>query len=288
MESFLYAYQHLSEKLSPIAFRIGQFEIGWYSLMYLVGFLTVYLLLKYRIKKGERPINLNFSTFDFLIFSFLGLIIGARLGYVFFYDLPFYLKNPLSVISPIDPATGKFIGIYGLSYHGGLIGIIIATLIFAKIKKINFWKLANFIIPAVPAGYFFGRIGNFLNGELWGRATARFWGMYFPGDLSGALRHPSQFYEAILEGLLLFILLWPFRNNKKIQNSFLGIYITGYAAARIIVEFFREPDSQIGYFFGFLTLGQILSFLMLFGGMFIIIYSQKRQELLQLKKETPI
>ena len=138
--------------------------------------------------------------------------------------------------------------------------------------------MANFVVPAIPVGYFFGRVGNFLNGELYGRATQKFWGMYFPSDAFGLLRHPSQLYEAFLEGIILFFILWFLRNNEKVKDRMLGLYLVGYAMCRIIVEFFREPDEQVGYFFGFSTLGQILSLFMLGIGMYIIFLGQKTKK----------
>ncbi|MDR3559386.1 MAG: prolipoprotein diacylglyceryl transferase, partial [Candidatus Pacebacteria bacterium] len=199
--NFLYFYQHLPEAVSPIAFSVGPLSIQWYPLMYLIGFVIVYFLLRYRIKKGEAEKIFNFQFFrlrqisqsetiskqfsifkfqnnlliDLLLWIFAGLVVGARLGYVLFYNLPYYWQYPLSIISPFDPVTHQYIGIYGMSYHGGLIGVFIAGWLFARKYKINFWHLGNFIAPAVPAGYFFGRIGNFMNGELWGRATTAWW-----------------------------------------------------------------------------------------------------------------
>lgn len=281
MNTFLYQYQHLLYYLNPTAFSIRSFSVGWYSLMYLAAFLAVYFLLKYRIRKNELPAeDGNFNPeklLDFLLFIFLGLIIGARLGYVIFYNPVYYLHHLLEIISPFDGA-GNFIGLYGMSYHGGLIGVVIAAWIFCRKNKINFLNLANWAVPAIPAGYFFGRIGNFLNGELYGRVTEKFWGMYFPSDYSGYLRHPSQLYEAFLEGILLFLILWPLRNNEKVKNNLLALYLIGYALARITAEFFRMPDEQIGYIFGFLTLGQILSFLMLIFGVGLIFYGRKRKK----------
>ena len=286
MDNFINFYQHLPQYISPAVFSIGRFSIGWYALSYLLGFITVYFLLKYRIKKGEAakiknfPLN-NDSILNFLIYIFIGLLIGARLGYAIFYNLPYYLQNPLAIISPFDPVSGEFIGIFGMSYHGGLVGIIIASLIFVKKYKLNFWQLANFAIPAIPAGYFFGRIGNFFNGELYGKITDKIWGMYFSSQnfAPAQLRHPSQIYEAVLEGLLIFLILWPLRNNPKFKNKLLGLYLVFYSIARIIAEFFRQPDEHIGYITGFLTLGQILSsFMLIFGLILIFMVNYKQSE----------
>jgi len=290
MFNFIYFYQHVPYYLNPAIFSIGFFSLDWYSLMYLIGFFVVYLLLKYRISHNEfhfktdaflitrNQKNSHNLLLDFLLHVFIGLIIGARLGYVLFYNLSYYWNNPLAIISPFDPTTHKLIGIYGMSYHGGLLGVLIAAWIFTKIYRINFWKLANFVAPAVPAGYFFGRIGNFMNGELWGRVTHVTWGMYFPADPTSQLRHPSQLYEDALEGLLLFLLLWTVRNHKRVRGQLIGWYILGYAAFRILVEFFRQPDEQIGYIWNFLTMGQLLSFFMLMAGLILIFYLRRKSK----------
>ncbi len=265
MEIFWNYYHSIPILINPTALRVGFFSISWYALMYLAGFLTVYGLLMYRINKGELELNgpqkpslQKALVMDLLIIVFLGLLIGGRLGYVIFYDLEHYLADPLSVISPFDQA-GKFIGIYGMSYHGGLVGAILAGLIFSKRRKIDFMALANFVSPAIPAGYFFGRIGNFLNNELYGRVTSKPWGMYFSGDPTFQLRHPSQLYEAFLEGIILFAVLWVIRNKEKYKGKMLLFYIIGYSFFRITGEFFREPDIQIGFLLGYFTLGQLLS-----------------------------
>ncbi|MFA6159636.1 MAG: prolipoprotein diacylglyceryl transferase [Parcubacteria group bacterium] len=279
MNNFLYHYQHLPYYINPTAISLGFLKIDWYSIMYLTGFLTVYFLLKYRIRKKENNFFFDISKLeDLLLYSFFGLIIGARLGYVLFYNFSYYLNNPLAIISPYDPGTHQFVGIYGMSYHGGLIGVILFSYIFSQRNKLNFFSLANFVVPAIPVGYFFGRVGNFLNGELYGRATQKFWGMYFPSDALGLLRHPSQLYEAFSEGIILFFILWFLRNNKKAKDRMLGLYLVGYAMCRISVEFFREPDEQIGYIFSFLTLGQIFSLIMLSIGISIIFLGKKTKK----------
>ena len=277
MNNFLEFYQHIPERINPEIFRIGPFSLGWYALMYLVGFFVVYLLLRYRLKKNEGQIQLSpEKLFDLLFFCFISAIIGGRLGYVFFYNFPFYLAHLLAIISPFDAVTGALVGIYGMSYHGGLVGALIAAGIFVRKYKLNFWTLSDFVVPAIPAGYFFGRIGNFLNGELYGRATDGWWGMYFSGDDLGMLRHPSQLYEAILEGLVLFLIFWFWRKRKSWQGNFLVLYLVGYATARFLGEFFREPDAQIGFLFGGFTLGQLFSLGMFLAGLGMLII-KKRQ-----------
>lgn len=323
MSNFLYLYQHIPYHLDPVAFYFLGLPVDWYSLMYLAGFLVVYFLLRYRIAKGEflqdshsrengnLVSNHKISTLDsrirgndntketlldLMLVTFGGLLVGGRLGYVLFYNLQYYIQNPMTIISPFDPVTHQFVGIFGMSYHGALIGALLAAWIFIKIRnnpikyqrscppkaefsRASFWQWANFIAPAIPAGYFFGRIGNFMNGELYGRATKVVWGMYFPADSYGILRHPSELYEAFLEGIVLFLILWPFRNHPKIKDHMLALYIIGYAMARIMAEFFRQPDPQVGYIFSWLTLGQILSFLMLIFGISLIFIRQKNKKM---------
>jgi len=288
MANWLQFYQHIPEKINPEIMHFGFFSVGWYAVMYLVAFFVVWQLLKKRLQRGEdknifqkidEEKNRNAkdklrkkqeTVFDFLLVCFLGAVIGGRLGYVLFYNLPFYLAHPLAIVSPLDPETGAFVGIYGMSYHGGLIGVFLAALFFAKRHGINFQTLSDFVVPAIPAGYFFGRVGNFLNGELYGRATDMPWGMYFSDDFVPILRHPSQLYEALLEGLLLFIFFWFWRNEKKFQGKFLAFYFIGYAGARFSGEFFREPDAQIGVLFDSVTLGQLFSIMMFLCGLTLL------------------
>jgi len=274
-------YQNLPMHLSPIALQIGFFSIGWYSLMYLVAFLTVYLLLRWRIKHDQLEINISFEKLEnFILYAILGVVVGGRLGYVLLYEPSYFFAHPLEIISPFDLA-GNFVGIYGMSYHGGAIGVILASLIFSKRNKINFWKLSDFVIPAIPAGYFFGRIGNFLNGELFGRLTKSRWGMYFYNfnTLTFELRVPSQLLEAFFEGLVLFLILWLSRKKKWLQGNFLSAYLLGYGFFRFFIEFVREPDWQIGFVAKIgaqgLTLGQVYSLLMI--GVAILVYVLKRR-----------
>jgi phosphatidylglycerol:prolipoprotein diacylglycerol transferase len=266
-------YQHIPWYINPIAFSIGFFEVHWYAVMYLVSFVVIYWLLKKRAQEHNYSQSL---VFDFLIYAIIGLLIGARLGYVFFYSFSYFLKNPIMIVSPYDFTAGAYAGIYGMSYFGGLIGIILATLVFIRRYRINFWQWADFIIPAVPAGYFFGRIGNFLNGELYGRATDRFWGMYFSGG-GEILRHPSQLYEAFLEGIILFVVLWSLRDKSKFPGYLFCLYLFGYGFFRILVEFFREPDAQAGLFFNFLTLGQIFSLGLIISSLVLYSWQRKRK-----------
>lgn len=274
-------YQNLPLEIDPIAIAIGSFSIGWYSIMYLLAFAVIFGLLSYRIRKKEALYSRE-MVFDFLLFALVGALLGGRLGYVFLCNLPYYLHNAWEIFSPYDFSTGRWIGIYGMSYHGGLLGVLASAWIFVRLKKVevgNFWKFIDFVVPAIPAGYLFGRIGNFLNGELYGRVTDNPAGMYFfssAGEI--ALRYPSQLIEAFLEGLVLFAILWPMRNKQKFGGYFAVLYLVGYGIVRSIGEFFREPDEHIGYIFNYLTLGQIFSLVMIFVG--VIIYFQRRKRVL--------
>jgi phosphatidylglycerol:prolipoprotein diacylglycerol transferase len=208
-----------------------------------------------------------------LTWSVAGLALGARLFYVIFYEPGFYLTHPLQIIWPFGEG-GQLAGISGFSYHGGLVGIIIALLLYCRKAKISVWELTDLIIPAVPLGFTFGRIGNFINGELFGRATDVPWGMYFPRDAEGLLRHPSQLYEASLEGIVLFIILWTFKDRLK-GSRMVGLYMVGYATARFIVEYFRQPDPQLGFVYGSLTMGQIFSILMAVAGLILFLMNRR-------------
>jgi len=312
-------YQNLPFHIDPIAFSFGSFSMRWYSLMYIAGLATVYFLLIYRLKKGEvlqmqkskiknqnensKSETLNNSKLqtiptgkktanhklqgiilDFLLYAFLGAIVGGRLGYVLFYNPTYFAKNPLAIISPFDLA-GNYIGIYGMSYFGAFVAVTIVTFMFCRKREFDFWQWGDFVVPAIPAGYFFGRIGNFLNGELYGRITSAPWGMYFPGDTFVVLRHPSQIYEALLEGLFLFLVLWIWRNRAKFSGQLIFMYAFGYASARFFCEFFRQSDPQSETFLGgLLTLGQLFS-LLLITAVLIGYFKRKRCVILRLENE---
>ncbi|MEN6464970.1 MAG: prolipoprotein diacylglyceryl transferase [Syntrophaceae bacterium] len=265
MDSFIQFWQHLPEHINPSIFQIGSFQLRWYSMMYIAAFLTTYLLAVYRIRREERFRDYSSETVqDLFIWMITGLIIGARLGYVVFYNFSYYAHHPLEIILPFEFSDGlRFVGISGMSYHGGAIGVLIAGLIYCRKYKIDFWNLADLLCPIVPLGYTFGRLGNFLNGELYGRVTNAAWGMYFPYDPTRQLRHPSQLYEAFFEGIFLFAILWRFRKAGIPKGAFLGVYIIGYGAVRFIIEAFREPDSQLGFVLGPFTMGQLLCLAMI-------------------------
>lgn len=268
MDSLINSWQHLPEHITPYLFSIGTFQLRYYSLMYIVAFVLVYFLVIYRIKNEKYKYTAE-DIQDYLVWAMIGVLLGARLGYVLIYNFVYYLQHPLEIFLPFSFADGiRFIGISGMSYHGGVIGVIIMSVLFCRKRKIDFWKFADLICPAIPLGYTFGRLGNFINGELFGRATTMPWGMYFPLDATNTLRHPSQLYEAAFEGILLFIILWLLRKKTGVDGSLLGLYIFGYGLARFIVEFFREPDFAVGP----ISIGQFLCLLMMLAGIMILIW----------------
>jgi phosphatidylglycerol:prolipoprotein diacylglycerol transferase len=275
MENFITIWQNIPAQISPVLFSIGSFQLRYYSLMYIIAFALVYLMVSYRIKHENYEYSAE-TIQDYMVWAMLGVIFGGRLGYVLFYNFSYYLQHPLEIILPFDFSSGiKFIGLSGMSYHGGLIGVAVVSIYFCLKQKINFWRFADLFVPAIPLGYTFGRIGNFINGELFGRATTMPWGMYFPLDPTQQLRHPSQLYEAFFEGIVLFVILWLLRKEKHFNGYLLGIYICGYGFVRFIIEFFREPDYQLGFVLGFLSMGQVLCLLMILCGAAILLVRKK-------------
>ena len=264
--------------IDPVAMSIGPVEIRWYGLMYLIAAAIVYVLTIYRIK-SERFEYTRAMVEDFLVLSVLCMLIGGRLGYVLFYNLEYFIKNPLQIISPFEFSDEiRFVGIYGMSYHGGLIGIVAAFVIFCKKQKINLLRFVDLFAPSASLGYMFGRIGNFINGELYGRVTEVAWGMYFP--MGGAvLRHPSQLYEAFFEGFFLFMILWILRKKRLFDGFLTSIYLVGYGFVRFFIEFVREPDEHLGFVIGALSMGQILCLVMIACGAILFICLRKRSHL---------
>ncbi|MFP3029158.1 MAG: prolipoprotein diacylglyceryl transferase, partial [Arsenophonus sp.] len=258
----------------------------WYGLMYLIGFIFALWLAKLRSSKANGGWTEN-EVENLLYICFLGVFIGGRLGYIVFYNLPAFLSNPLYLFKVW---TG------GMSFHGGLIGVSCAIWWYASRTRCNFFKVADFVAPLIPFGLGMGRIGNFINGELWGRVTLDTkWAMLFPGsrlediqiviqepyllpvlEKFGVLpRHPSQLYEMFFEGIILFIILNLFIRKPRKIGSVSGLFLIGYGVLRIIVEFFRQPDSQLGLFCG-ISMGQILSIPMIIIGIFIMIIAYKK------------
>ena len=250
--------------IKPYIIKIGPLQVRWYGLMYLLGFTSSYLLVWYQVKKKRLPIDRQVID-DLYFYLILGLIIGARLGYVVFYNLPEYLKNPLEVFALWHG---------GMSFHGGLIGTVVAGYIFSRKRNVDFWLFADMIIATAPIGLGLGRIGNFINGELFGRPSTVPWAMVFPegGPLP---RHPSQLYEALGEGLLLFILLWFLKDRIRTPGFLTSYFLIFYGIIRFFLEFFRQPDPQLGFIVSFLTMGQILCTGMIVAG--IILYVIRRR-----------
>ena len=256
--------------IDPVILDLGFVKIYWSGVMYLFAFLSAYLLARYRAKSSEKW---NSSNVDDLIFyGALGVVLGGRVGYLLFYNFTSFITNPLIFFNFQNG---------GMSFHGGFIGILIATILFNKNSKFSFFETTDFIAPLIPLGLAFGRIGNYINGELWGKVTSSAFGIYAP-DQSGiwAQRYPTQLYEALLEGVILFFILWFFSKNNKPLMATSALFSIFYGIFRFIIEFIRVPDSHIGYLaFEWLTMGQLLSFPMVLVGLFVFYksYYIKRQ-----------
>jgi len=277
VENWINLWQQIPGHINPNIFEIGSLQIRYYSLMYIVAFSLTYLLVSYRIKHEGYDYKPEIIQ-DYFVWAIIGLLIGARVGYVLFYNFDYYLGHPLEIVLPFEFTGGfRFVGLTGMSYHGGAIGVLTASIIFCRKYRINLWYFADLLCSAIPLGYTFGRIGNFINGELFGRATDMPWGMYFPLDPTHQLRHPSQLYEAFFEGIVLFIILWSMR-KKNLFNGFMSaLYLAGYGLFRFFIEFFREPDAQLGFVWGWLSLGQILCIIMVVIGMGIFFYPKEQK-----------
>jgi phosphatidylglycerol:prolipoprotein diacylglycerol transferase len=257
----------LYHNIDPVIFRIGPFAMRWYGLMYVFGFASSYLLAVWQLKKKAFKITRDHLD-DLYFYLILGLIIGARLGYVIFYNLGFYLQNPLEIF---------VLWHGGMSFHGGLIGSFLAGSIFIRRKKLSFFTIIDLIVPTCPPGLMFGRIGNFINGELYGKESNVPWAMIFPqgGNVS---RHPSQLYEAFFEGVLLFAVLWIYKDRKKREGDVFALFLVLYGFFRIFCELFREPDLPYGFILGFLSMGQALSAVMIIVGLLLkFVYLPKVQ-----------
>jgi phosphatidylglycerol:prolipoprotein diacylglycerol transferase len=280
MSQFLNWWQHLPERMDPVLIEIGPIKLQYYGLMYIVAFATVYLLVSYRLRTESGFRISREQAKDLLTYMILGLIIGARLGYVVFYNLPYYLQHPLEIVLPFTFDNGlRFTGISGMSYHGGLIGVLAASWWYIRKSGVSFTEAADLFVPAIPLGYTFGRLGNFINGELYGRVTSAAVGMQFPLAPTPGLRHPSQLYEAFFEGIFLFAILWSIRRRKLPAGSMLGLYMIGYGAVRFVIEFFREPDAHLGLVWVSLSMGQLLCLAMILAGVFLLAIYRRRQPL---------
>ncbi len=247
--------------IDPVLVRIGPIEIRWYGFMYLLGFIAALFIIRSELKRKNGPIPVEQAD-DFLFYLIVGLLLGARFGYALFYNLPDYMAAPWEIL---------FVWHGGMSFHGGLIGMVLGGSLFAWKRHASYWDLADIGALSAPIGLLLGRIGNFINCELYGRVTDVPWGVVFPGG--GPLpRHPSQLYESFLEGFVMFLVLWFARTRIKVQGGLLALFITLYGAFRFLVEFVREPDPQLGFIFMGLTMGQILCGLMIIAGPALWIY----------------
>jgi len=256
----------LAPNIDPVAISLGPLKIHWYGIMYVLGFLALWWFASRRARQPGSGWTAE-EVGDFLFYGMVGVILGGRIGYVLFYNLGHYLKHPFDVVRIMDG---------GMSFHGGLAGVLLAMLYFARKTQRTFFRVADFIAPWVPIGLGLGRFGNFINQELWGKVSDVPWAMVF--RTGGPLpRHPSQLYELALEGVALFVLLFIYSKKQRPIGSISGLFLIGYGLSRFIVEFVREPDPQLGYLaWGWLTMGQLLSLPMIVAGMLIWIWARRR------------
>ncbi len=252
--------------IDPIAISIGPLAIRWYSLAYIASLLLAWWYCRWVASLPPQRL-INAAVDDFLLWATLGVVLGGRLGYVLFYKPGFYLANPQEIV---------FLWQGGMSFHGGFLGVVVATILFARKQKIPVFAMSDIIAGAAPIGLCLGRIANFVNGELFGRPTDVPWGMVFP--LGGPMpRHPSQIYEALLEGLVLFLVLHVLIRRGWIRRTGVvsGVFLIGYGCTRIVAEMFREPDAHLGFIAGGVTMGQILSLPMLLAGIGIVFWARR-------------
>lgn len=255
-------------QFDPVAVRLGSLKIHWYGLMYLIGLSLGWWLGRWRAKRlaGWHPEEID----ELVGYMAVGVIAGGRIGYMLFYHPDFLLEDPLSLFRIWEG---------GMSFHGGLLGVMTSLYFFARKFHKTFWQVADFVAPLVPVGLLFGRIGNFINGELWGRPTDVPWAMVFP-HVDGLPRHPSQLYEAFLEGVVLFVILWLYVRKPRPTMASSGLFLLGYGCFRFFVEFFREPDAHLGFIaFGWMTMGQLLSLPMIVAGILLLYLAYRHAEL---------
>jgi len=267
-------WNNIYEHFDPIAFTIFSFPVHWYGMMYVLALISALYVAKSIVARDKLPIEQK-QLDDYFIYIEVGIILGARLGYILFYDsnTSYYLTQPWQMFNPFNQ-EGEFVGIRGMSYHGAVIGWFLGSLYYHKRhKEVSFGVIMDVVALAVPIGYMFGRIGNFLNKELIGRTTDLPWGIY----VDGVLRHPSQLYEAILEGLVVFLVIYFYRNYKRFNGDLILVYGFVYGLMRFVAEFWRQPDVQLGFLFGgWLTMGQSLSAMMMAVAVVLWIYFNRK------------
>lgn len=268
-------------QLDPVAFSIGPLQVHWYGIMYLLGFVAAWWLGRQRIRAGRLPGVDEQAYGDLMFYAMIGVVLGGRIGYVLFYDLREYVQHPLQIFRIWEG---------GMSFHGGLLGVVVAMWLWSRRHGLHWFDTADFVAPLVPPGLGFGRLGNFINGELWGKFTHANWGVIFPqapeiagmhlspaelqaryasGALNAFARHPSQLYQALLEGVVLFLVLWFYTTRPRPRYAACGVFALLYGVFRFLVEFVRLPDEQLGYLaFGWLTMGQVLSIPLILLGLF--------------------
>ena len=254
--------------IDPIAFHVGPFLVHWYGIMYLLGFALAWILGSYRAPRVVPAWTAD-EVSDLILYGALGVILGGRIGYMLFYDAPELIHHPLSLFQVWQG---------GMAFHGGVLGVLVAMWLFARRYKKNMGDVTDFLAPLIPLGLLAGRIGNFINGELWGEVTQLPWGMIFP--TGGSLpRHPTELYEAFFEGLVLFIMLWFFSAKPRPRFAISALFLFAYGVFRFMIEFYRVPDPQYGYIlWGWVTMGQILSLPMIIVGGFCFWYSYARHD----------
>jgi len=253
-------------QFDPVAFHIGPLAVHWYGLMYLAGFMAFLWLGRKRIARMNNPQITVKLLDDLLFYGVIGVILGGRLGYVLFYKPEYYAAHPLEIFAVWQG---------GMSFHGGFLGVLVAMAWFARKHNLRWLELTDFIAPLVPPGLAFGRLGNFINGELWGRPTNVPWAMIFP-NVDNVPRHPSELYEFFLEGVVLFTVLWIYARTPRPLGAISGLFLIGYGSLRFLVEFTREPDNFLGLLSLGLSMGQWLSLPMIIAGVVLMFVSYRR------------
>ena len=252
-------------QIDPVALSLGPLQVHWYGLMYVIGFLGFLLLGKYRAKKTNSPVTPE-QVDDMMFYGALGVVLGGRIGYMLFYNFGKLINDPISFFQVWDG---------GMSFHGGLLGVIFVMYILAKKWNLKILQISDFVAPMIPIGLGAGRMGNFINGELWGRPTDVPWGMVFP-QADQLARHPSQLYQFALEGIVLFSIVWIYSRQPRPLGSVSGLFLMSYGIFRFMTEFVREPDAHIGFIaWGWLTKGQLLSLPMIIIGLGLMVWAYK-------------